>query len=75
MNPEMPYALIIGSDHFVAKKLAEEIAGKDINVVEIEDYIDLGDLPNIKGNFSYVFDFRCEVDLWNDTVKASEKLP
>lgn len=70
----MPYALIIGSDHFVAKKLAEEIAGKDINVVEIEDYIDLGDLPNIKGNFSYVFDFRCEVDLWNDTVKASEKI-
>ena len=74
MKSEMPSALIIGSEHFVAKKLKEEIIQKDINVVEIDGYEDLDNLNDEDSSFSYVFDFRCDPKFWNDVVRNSEKI-
>ena len=51
MNSELPWALIIGIDCFGAKKLAEEMVSKDINVVGVGDYIN--GIEEIK-NFSYL---------------------
>lgn len=67
MNSGLPSALIIGIDHFVAKKLAQKLVEKDIRIVGVGEYVSaLNDLKNfewtnnlneIDGSFNYVFDF------------------
>jgi hypothetical protein len=75
MRQGIPTALILGIDHFVAKKLAQELVNKDIYVVGVgEMVIGLSDLKNfelavsldeVKGNFDYVFDFCGDKDDWS----------
>jgi hypothetical protein len=84
MNFDLPSALIIGIDHFAAKKLAEEIVEKDINVVGVGDYVEglneiknfsyFANLEEVNGSFNYVFDFNGEIEIWNKLVFESEKV-
>ena len=81
MNSGLPSALIIGIDHFVAKSLAQELINKDIRVVGVGGYVpslnDLtnfewtGDLGEVEGNFSYVFDFCGDKKDW-EKVEAEK---
>jgi hypothetical protein len=85
MNQDLPWALIIGIEHFAAKVLAKELSSKDINVVGVGEYV--GGLDEIKnfsyssnldeienGSFNYVFDFKGEIEEWNEKVNKSEKV-
>ncbi len=84
MNSDLPNALIIGIGHFAAKKLAEEIVSKDINVVGVGEYVDglneiknfnyFANLEEVEGNFNYVFDFNGDLGAWNNLVEESEKI-
>lgn len=84
MNSELPFALIIGIEHFAAKKLAEEVSSKDINVVGVGDYVSglneiknfsyVSSLEEVEGYFNYVFDFNGEIEAWNQKVIESEKI-
>lgn len=74
MSQGIPTALILGVDHFVAKKLAEELVEKDIHVVGVGEMVTgLSDLKNfewamnldeIEGEFDYVFDFYGDKNDW-----------
>ncbi len=74
MNQGLPTALILGIDHFVAKKLAEELVNKDIKVVGVgEMVVGLEDLKNfdwvmdldeVTDEFNYVFDFTGRKEDW-----------
>ena len=74
MNSTLPFALIIGAENFVAKRLAEELSKKDLNVVGVGDYVVgweeiknselVSELEEVEGKFNYVFDFRGEADNW-----------
>lgn len=74
MSQGLPSALILGIDHFVAKKLAEELVNKDIRVVGVGEMVTgLMDLDNfswamnldeVEGNFNYVFDFGGNKEDW-----------
>ncbi len=74
MSHGVPTALILGIDHFVAKKLAEELVEKDIHVVGVGEMINgLSDLKNfewamnldeVEGEFDYVFDFYGDKNDW-----------
>ncbi len=84
MDSNLPFALIIGIEHFVAKKLAQELINKDINVIGVGEYVmDLStfdnfqwlmDLSEVKGKFNYVFDFKGDTDLWNLEQFKGEKI-
>ena len=84
MNSALPFALIVGIDHFVAKKLAEELSNKDINVIGIGEYVAglseiknfewLMDLSEVNGKFNYVFDFKGDKDLWRMEQFKGEKI-
>ncbi|MDD2225447.1 MAG: DUF4012 domain-containing protein, partial [Candidatus Shapirobacteria bacterium] len=84
MNPALPFALIIGIDQFSAKKLAEELSNKDINVVGVGDYVAglsdiknfelLMDLSEVSGKFNYVFDFLGDKNLWKTDQFKGEKI-
>jgi len=84
MNSALPFALIIGIDQFAAKKLAEELSNKDINVVGVGDYVAglseiknfelLVDLSEVSGKFNYVFDFLGDRDLWEMDQFKGEKI-
>lgn len=84
MNPALPYALIIGIDQFAAKKLAEELSNKDINVVGVGEYVAglsdiknfelLMDLSEVSGKFNYVFDFLGDKNLWKTDQFKGEKI-
>jgi len=84
MNPALPFALIIGIDQFAAKKLAEELSNKDINVVGVGEYVAglndiknfelLMDLSEVSGKFSYVFDFLGDKNLWEMDQFKGEKI-
>ena len=81
MNQGLPSALIIGIDHFVAKNLAQELVNKDIRVVGVGGYVpglsDLtnfewaGELGEVEGHFSYVFDFCGDKKDW-EKVEAEK---
>ena len=74
MSQGLPTALILGIDHFVAKKLAEELVNKDIKVVgvgemvsglmELDNFSWAMDLDEVEGEFNYVFDFVGNKDDW-----------
>ena len=74
MSQGLPTALILGIDHFVAKKLAEELVNKDISVVgvgelvagfsELKNFEWTADLESIEGEFNYVFDFDGDREDW-----------
>ncbi len=82
MSQGLPTALILGIDHFVAKKLAEELVNKDIRVVgvgemvtglmELDNFSWAMDLDEVEGEFNYVFDFVGNKEDWQK-IKA-EKL-
>ncbi len=84
MNSALPYALIIGIDQFAAKKLAEELSNKDMNVIGVGDYVAglseinnfelLMDLSEVDGKFNYVFDFLGDKDLWGTDQFKGEKI-
>ncbi len=84
MNSELPFALIIGIEKFAAKKLAEELSNKDINVIGVGEYVAglseiknfewLMDLSEVSGKFNYVFDFRGDKDLWSMDQFKGEKI-
>ena len=84
MNSALPFALIIGIDQFAAKKLAEELSNKDINVVGVGDYVAglsdiknfelLVDLSEVSGKFNYVFDFLGDEKLWKTDQFKGEKI-
>jgi len=84
MNSALPFALIIGIDQFAAKKLAEELSNKDINVVGVGDYVAglsdiknfelLMDLSEVNGKFNYVFDFLGDKNLWKTDQFRGEKI-
>lgn len=84
MNSALPFALIIGIDHFAAKKLAEELSNKDINVVGVGEYVAglseikncewLMDLSEVNGKFNYVFDFKGDEELWKMEQFKGEKI-
>lgn len=84
MNSALPFALIIGIDHFVAKKLAEELSNKDINVIGVGEYVAglseiknfewLMDLSEVNGKFNYVFDFKGDKELWKTDQFKGEKI-
>ena len=84
MNSALPFALIIGIEHFVAKKLAEELSNKDINVIGVGEYVAglseiknfewLMDLSEVNGKFNYVFDFRGDKNLWETEQFNGEKI-
>lgn len=84
MDSNLPFALIIGINHFAAKKLAQELINKDINVVGVGEYVmDLGsfdnfewlmDLSEVEGKFNYVFDFKGDTDLWKLEQFKGEKV-
>jgi hypothetical protein len=74
MSQLLPSALILGIEHFAAKKLAEELVNKDIRVVGVGEYV-MGlneiknfewasDIENVEGNFNYVFDFSGSKSEW-----------
>lgn len=74
MSQGLPTALILGIDHFVAKKLTEELVNKDIRVVgvgemvtglmELDNFSWAMDLDEVEGEFNYVFDFVGNKDDW-----------
>lgn len=74
MSQGLPTALILGIDHFVAKKLAEELVNKDIKVIgvgemvselmELDNFSWAMDLDEVEGEFNYVFDFVGNKDDW-----------
>ena len=74
MSQGLPTALILGIDHFVAKKLAEALVDKDIKVVGVGEMVaGLDDLKNfdwvmeldeVNEEFNYVFDFVGKKDDW-----------
>ena len=74
MSQGLPTALILGIDHFVAKKLAQELVNKDIRVVGVGEMVmGLADLKNfdwvmdldsVEGEFNYVFDFEGNKEDW-----------
>ncbi|MFA7675988.1 MAG: DUF4012 domain-containing protein [Candidatus Shapirobacteria bacterium] len=84
MNSALPFALIIGIEHFAAKKLAEELSNKDINVIGVGEYVAglsdiknfewLMDLSEVNGKFNYVFDFKGDKDLWKMDQFKGEKI-
>jgi hypothetical protein len=81
MRQGIPTALILGIDHFVAKKLAQDLVNKDIYVVGVgEMVVGLSDLKNfelavsldaVEGRFDYVFDFCGDKDDW-DKIEAEK---
>ena len=81
MNSGLPSALIIGIDHFAAKNLAQELINKDIKVVGVGEYVTgiseiknfewASEIDEIKGSFSYVFDFRGDKKDW-DKIEADK---
>lgn len=84
MNSALPFALIIGIEHFAAKKLAEELSNKDINVIGVGEYVSglseiknfewLMDLSEVNGKFNYVFDFKGDRELWKMDQFKGEKI-
>ena len=84
MNSALPFALIIGIEHFAAKKLAEELSDKDINVIGVGEYVAglsdiknfewLMDLSEVNGKFNYVFDFKGDKNLWKTDQFKGEKI-
>ena len=84
MNSTLPFALIIGAENFVAKRLAEELSKKDLNVVGVGDYVVgweeiknselVSELEEVEGKFNYVFDFRGEADNWERKEFWGEKI-
>jgi len=74
MSEVLPTALILGADHFVAKKLAEELVNKDIHVVgvgempmeitELKNFEWVMSLDEIKDEFDYLFDFSGKKEDW-----------
>jgi len=74
MSSGLPTALILGIDHFVAKKLAEALVDKDIRVVGVGEMVagmeDLKnfdwvmDMDEVSGEFNYVFDFVGKKEDW-----------
>ena len=84
MNSALPFALIIGIEHFAAKKLAEELSNKDINVIGVGEYVAglseiknfewLMDLSEVNGKFNYVFDFEGDEELWKMEQFKGEKI-
>ena len=84
MNSALPFALIIGIDQFAAKKLAEELSNKDINVMGVGEYVAglseiknfelLMDLSEVSGKFNYVFDFLGDKNLWKMDQFKGEKI-
>ena len=84
MNSTLPFALIIGAENFVAKRLAEELSKKDLNVVGVGDYVVgweeiknselVSELEEVEGKFNYVFDFRGESSNWERKEFWGEKI-
>jgi len=84
MNSTLPFALIIGAENFVAKRLAEELSKKDLNVVGVGDYVVgweeiknselVSELEEVEGKFNYVFDFRGEESNWERKEFWGEKI-
>ena len=81
MGTGLPSALILGIDHFAAKKLAQELVNKDIQVVGVGELVTgWGELDNfewkesvdeVEGEFNYVFDFGEEKRIWQ-RIKADK---
>ena len=67
MSQGLPTALVLGVDHFVAKRLVEALVSKEIRVIgvgemvpdlmNLENFTWVMDLSELEGKFDYVFDF------------------
>lgn len=87
MNLSYPTALVVGVDHFVAKKLVKEILEREINVVGVGEYVEelvemknfswvgeIGELDGGMSNVRYVFDFWGEEKVWSLAEEKQAKL-
>ncbi len=84
MNKALPTAIIVGIEHFVAKKLAALLLSRDINVVGVGEYAEgLSEKKNyeyrvsldeVEVKASYVFDFVGSEDVWNIAEQQRAKL-
>jgi len=68
MSSNLPLAIILGSDNFVAKLLAKKLKEKDLKVILVDEN-GVG-LDEIEGNVNYVFDFEGKSDLWTKWEEA-----
>jgi hypothetical protein len=68
MSSNLPLAIILGSDNFVAKLLAKKLSEKDLKVVLVDEN-GVG-LEKIEGSVNYVFDFEENSDLWKKWEEA-----
>jgi len=83
MSSNLPLAIILGSDNFVAKLLAKKLTEKDLKVVMVDDpsassfdklrtssgqVLELE--KKIEGEVNYVFDFGENSDLWTKWEEA-----
>lgn len=84
MNKALPTAIIVGIEHFVAKKLAKILLSKDINVIGVGEYAvgfeeeknydyRIG-LDEVSEKVSYVFDFGGKEETWNLALRNGAKL-
>ena len=85
MNPATPTALILGIEHFVARKLVDKILASDINVIGVGDYVpglSQGENILIKNSLeevydlpvNYVFDFIGSAEVWKKAEIDGAKL-
>lgn len=79
MNPQWPTALILGIENFVARKLANELSKKDINILGIQNdgwsevettgIKIISGIEEVETKINYVFDF----GLRDESLEIAEK--
>lgn len=84
MNESLPRAVIWGIGHFAARKLADEILKKDINVWGVgewaggwetaDNFIFAADESQLPDQFDYLFDFEGEDKIWEKVKKTGAKI-
>ena len=84
METNLPIAVIIGTEVFLAKKLIDELTERDIKVIGIKDEIDgevderfewRTDVEKIETKINYIFDFEAgEVEVWKRAEEDGAKL-
>lgn len=84
METNLPIAVVIGSENFLAKKLVEELVEREISVIGIKNEIDgeleenfewRTDVEEIEVKVSYVFDFEAgDIEVWKRAEQDQAKL-
>lgn len=80
MSWQIPIALIVGIDHFVAQSLAKMLAEKDISVLGIGsgkrsgNWVVVGEVDEIEENLAYIFDFEGNKKAWKRALRDGAKL-